>query len=219
VLGSWLGLCQTAHGACLADKPIRTANSDANPLVGVGAAVVSFAVNPANNWVCIAKGAKYMVSSSEVAASPEPAYSQTTTRNVSLSRAGRLLFLGLMFFNTGVLAIACAAVGAWPVLPFAGIELSLLAYAFYYIGKFDGDYERLTIDDAALILEVCERGLITRREFNRPWVKLILVEQSSRCRLGLQYHGHEYRLGKLMNDEQRSAWGRELRKQIRIVSA
>jgi uncharacterized membrane protein len=161
-----------------------------------------------------------MVSLSNVTASPKPAtYSQTTTRNVSLSRAGRLLFLGLMFVNTGVLAIACAVAGAWPVLPFAGIELTLLAYAFHYIGKFDGDFERLTIDDSTLTLEVCERGLISRREFNRPWVKLICVEQGSRCRLGLQYQGHEYTLGKLMNDEQRAAWGRELRKQIRIVSA
>ncbi len=161
-----------------------------------------------------------MVSSSDVTANLKSAsYSQTTTRNVSLSRAGRLLFLSLMFLNTGVLAIACAVAGAWPVLPFAGIELSLLAYAFHYIGKFDSDFERLTLDDSMLTLEVCERGLISRREFNRPWVQLICVEQGSRCRLGLQYQGYEYTLGKLMNDEQRAAWGRELRKQIRIVSA
>lgn len=161
-----------------------------------------------------------MVSSSNVTGNPKPAiYSQTTARNVSLSRAGRLLFLGLMFLNTGVLAIACAVAGAWPVVPFAGIELALLVYAFHYIGEFDGDFERLTIDGSTLVLESCEHGLRSRREFNRPWVQLIYVEQGSRCRLGLQYQGHQYTLGKLMNDEQRAAWGRELRKQIRIVSA
>ena len=100
-----------------------------------------------------------MVSSTDVTASQELAeYCQTTTRNVSLSRAGRRLFLRLIFLNTGVLAVAWAIAGAWPVLPFAGIALGLLAYAFHYIGKFDGDYERMTIDGSTVTVEVCERG-------------------------------------------------------------
>lgn len=160
-----------------------------------------------------------MVSPTEVTASPElAAYCQTTARNVSLSRAGRLLFLGLISLNTGVLAMAWAIVGAWPILPFAGIELGLLAYAFHYIGKFDGDFERLTIDGSRLTLETCERGVICRHIFNRPWVRLVCAEKGNRCHLGLRYQGHEYTLGKLMNDEQRSAWWRELRKQVGIVS-
>jgi uncharacterized membrane protein len=161
-----------------------------------------------------------MVSSTDVIANPELAeYCQTTTRNVSLSRAGRRIFFGLIFLNTGVLAVAWAIAGAWPVLPFAGIELGLLAYAFHYVGKFDGDYERLTIDLSTVTVEVRERGAIRSHKFNRPWVRLVCVEQSNRCRLRLQYQGHEYGLGRLMNDEQRSAWARELRKQFRTVGA
>ena len=161
-----------------------------------------------------------MVNSTEVTASPELAdYCQTTTRNVSLSRAGRRLFLGLISLNTGVLATAWAIAGAWPVLPFAGLELGLLAYAFHYLGKFDGDFERLTVVGSTVKLEVCERGVTSQLTFNRPWVRLVYQEHASRCYLAFQYQGHEYKLGKLMNDEQRSAWGRELRKQIRIVSA
>ncbi len=161
-----------------------------------------------------------MVSSTDVTANTYLAeYCQTTTRNVSLSRTGRRLFLGLIFMNTGMLAAAWAIAGAWPILPFAGIELGLLAFAFHHVGKFDGDYERLTIDGSTVIVEVCERGLVRSHRFNRPWVQLVCVEQGNRCRLGLQYQGHEYGLGKLMNDAQRFAWGRELRKQIRIVGA
>ena len=161
-----------------------------------------------------------MVSSTEVTASPKLAeYCQTTKRNVSLSRAGRRLFLGLIFLITGVLAMAWAIAGAWPVLPFAGIELGLLVYAFHYLGEFDGDFERLTIAGSTLTLEVCERGVTSQMNFNRHWVHLVCLENGSRCYLGLLYQGHKFRLGKLMNDEQRSAWGRELRKQIRIVSA
>jgi uncharacterized membrane protein len=161
-----------------------------------------------------------MVSSTAITVSPELAeYCQTTTRNVSLSRAGRRLFLGLIFLNTGVLAIAWAIAGAWPILPFAGLELGLLAYAFHYVGKFDGDYERLTIDGSLVAVESCERGVVRRTSFNRAWVRLLMIEQGNRCYLSLKYEGQEFRLGKLMSDEQRSAWGRELRKQIRIVSA
>ncbi len=160
-----------------------------------------------------------MVSSTAMSASPESVeYCRTTTRNVSLSRAGRRLFLALIFLNTGILALAWAVAGAWPILPFAGLELGLLAYAFHYVGKCDGDFERLTIDGAMLTVETCERGVASKQSFNRAWVRLRFSEQRDRCHLALQYRGNEYKLGKLMNDEQRSAWGRELRKQIRIVS-
>ena len=88
-----------------------------------------------------------MVSSTEVTVSPSAvAYSQTTTRNVSPSRAGRRLFLALIFLNTGILAMAWAIAGAWPILPFAGLELGLLAYAFHYVGKCDDCFnQQLTL--------------------------------------------------------------------------
>ena len=126
-----------------------------------------------------------MVSSTDVSAGPEFAeYCQTTTRNVSLSRAGRRLFLGLISLNTGVFAVACAIAGAWPVLPFAGIELGLLAYAFHYVGKFDGDYERMTIDGSTVTVEVCERGAVRSHRFNRPWVRLVTRASGIRWKYG-----------------------------------
>jgi len=60
-------------------------------------------------------------------------YSRTTVFNRSLSPAGRLVFLALIFSNVLIIAIGFFLAGAWLILPFAGIEIAALAVAFYFI--------------------------------------------------------------------------------------
>ena len=146
-------------------------------------------------------------------------YCQVTARNVSLGRLGRKLFLCLLSLNTGLLAIASALMGAWPVLPYAGLELACVAYAFYYLGQFDGDYERLTIAGGSVNLDSCQRGALVQHQFNRMWVTLTCLRRGQRCQLALLYKGKTYSLGRLMSDEQRVAWSRELEQQLRSATA
>jgi uncharacterized membrane protein len=145
-------------------------------------------------------------------------YSQTFTRACSLSAWGRRLFLGLVFTNGAVVALACAAIGAWPVLPWAGMELAGLAFAFCWIGRHDGDYERFSIAGATINLETKSAGRLERIEFNRQWAQLVCVVQGRRCDLALRSHGREVPVGRLMSDEERLKWARELARQLRVVS-
>jgi uncharacterized membrane protein len=128
------------------------------------------------------------------------------------------LFLGLVFANAGFVALACAALGAWPVLPWAGIELTGLAFAFGWIARHDGDYERLSIAGAVVRLETRSAGQVQRIEFNRHWAQLVCVVHGRRCDLALRSHGREVPVGRLMNDEDRLKWARELARQLRVVS-
>jgi len=47
----------------------------------------------------------------------------------SLTPASARVFVGVVGATTFAVAAACAAQGLWPVLPFAGLEIALLAWA------------------------------------------------------------------------------------------
>ena len=147
-------------------------------------------------------------------------YSRTTRFNRSLSPAGRLVFLALIFSNIVVVAAGFALIGAWLVTPFAGLEIAALALAFHMVSRRDGDYERLSIDGQVVCFEACDRGVHRRFECNRAWAQLVRrVERNGRtCRLALRSHGRQVNIGQLMSDEQRLAWSQELATQLRIVN-
>ncbi|MGH8711766.1 MAG: DUF2244 domain-containing protein, partial [Burkholderiales bacterium] len=74
------------------------------------------------------------------------AYTLTAKRNNSLSTSGRYLVFGFIFIVSFGISMAFAAFGAWPVLPFAGLEMLVLFLAFRYIERRSDDYERLTLN-------------------------------------------------------------------------
>ena len=46
--------------------------------------------------------------------------------------------------------VAFALYGAWPILPFVGLEVAALAAAFHVNGRHATDYERIAFADGAL---------------------------------------------------------------------
>ncbi len=52
-----------------------------------------------------------------------------------------------------VIALGFVHIGAWLVLPFAGLELVAFAFAFYYIRLHAGDFETITILDDVVRIE------------------------------------------------------------------
>lgn len=147
-------------------------------------------------------------------------YSRTTICNRSLSPAGRIVFLALIFSNILIVAAGFAFVGAWVVLPFAGVEIVALGLAFYLVSLRDGDFERLTINNYTVVVDACNRGASYHAEFNRAWVLVVRrMDGGGRgCTLTLRSHGAEVVLGRLMNDEQRLSWSRELEGRLRIMN-
>jgi uncharacterized membrane protein len=145
-------------------------------------------------------------------------YALTACCNRALTPYGRWFALGVICLTTLGVAASVAAHGAWPVLPFAGLEVLGLAAAFYVISRHDGDYERLTIREFEVRFERCSRGRVSQFEANRHWAQLICQMRGSRCRLALRSHGRQVDIGRLLNDEQRIRWANELRGRLNIVS-
>jgi uncharacterized membrane protein len=147
-------------------------------------------------------------------------YSRTTICNRSLSPVGRIVFLALIFSNVLIVAAGFAFVGAWVVLPFAGVEIVALGLAFYLVSLRDDDFERLTINNYTVVVDACNRDASYHAEFNRAWVLVVwrMDGNGLGCTLALRSHGAELVLGRLMNDEQRLSWSRELEGRLRIMN-
>lgn len=136
-------------------------------------------------------------------------------RNDSLSSAGRLLVFAFIFVVSVGIAAAFAILGAWLVLPFAGLEMVVLYIAFCHVDRHAADYERIAIDGDTVEVELFEAGRMQHHELSRYWAQVVVEPDGSR--LALRSHGRELAIGRHMNDEQRLDLARELRRRLRAA--
>jgi len=113
--------------------------------------------------------------------------------------------------------------GAWLVLPFAGLEVLAIAYAFYTVYLHSADFESITIADDSVVIEIRDYKKLTTTVFQRYWAQVNLrdvVNNRADAKSGIfiSSHGKEVEFGKkFINDEQRALLARELRQTIRHI--
>jgi len=147
-----------------------------------------------------------------------PSFVHHTVANRSLDAAGRRWCFGAIAAGTLVVASFAALMGAWPVMPFAGLEIALVAAAFGVMRRHDGDFETLEIGEHEVRLERREARAHTRFTAHRAWARVEVWESGRRCTLGLAYAGRTVPLGRLLTDEGRRALAVELRGRIRVTA-
>ncbi|HSR02572.1 MAG TPA: DUF2244 domain-containing protein, partial [Methylophilaceae bacterium] len=132
--------------------------------------------------------------------------------NASLSPDGSLKLLIVLAIVMLVVSIGFIHIGAWLVMPFAGLELLAFATAFYHVNLHAADYESITIEEDRVIVE--KRGYRNESStvFQRYWTQVSLRESfGGRSALYIGSHGKEVEFGKhLIDDEQRIVIMREL---------
>jgi uncharacterized membrane protein len=134
----------------------------------------------------------------------------------SLTRAQeRLVFWSLVGVCFGA-AIGFAVLGYWLVLPFAGLEIGLLAWALETMRKRESDYETLTIDDDVVVLEWRTGSKSGHRKMNRHWVQVACdcSAPGKNCRLSVRSHGCETVVGHHLSDEARLKLAATLRSKL-----
>jgi uncharacterized membrane protein len=140
-------------------------------------------------------------------------YVYTARRNNSLSSSGRLfVFSFILTVSLGIALAFSVLLGAWPILPFAGLEMAVLYLAFRYMDRHAGDYERITIQGDNVAVEVQEGPHVTRFELNRYWAQVVCAADGSR--LALRSHGREIEVGRHLCDDQRLEMASNLRRQL-----
>lgn len=95
-------------------------------------------------------------------------------RNCSISPRGFLRVLALLAALVLAIGAAFAALGAWLILPFAGIEIALLGGAFWLTARHANDHERIERSRDRLTLEVSEGGRARRYEMDVRGVRVRL---------------------------------------------
>lgn len=138
-----------------------------------------------------------------------------TKPNFSLTSQARLrLFLVLALLPL-IIAIAFATAGIWLVLPFAGLELFALGYAFYYISLHAQDYEDITITNNCLTIEKRNNKQTSQTTLNPYWAQVVIEPISSgETRIWLRSHGKSIEVGCYMNSLERIELARKLQARL-----
>ncbi|HUP30368.1 MAG TPA: DUF2244 domain-containing protein [Usitatibacter sp.] len=134
-----------------------------------------------------------------------------STPNRSLGVEARRWVLGGIAATTLGVAAGAVAIGAWPVMPFAGLEVAALAFAFRVLGRHDADYERLEVGEHEVKLEWNDAGRVARFVAHRPWARVQVACRGDRCSLGLTYAGRTVAIGRMLSDEGRRRLADDLR--------
>lgn len=143
-----------------------------------------------------------------------PPFVHLSKPNRSLGIVARRWVLGGIAATTFGVAAAAAAFGAWPVLPFAGLEVALLALAFHVLGRHDTDFERVEVGEHEVRVEARDAQKVTRFVGHRPWVRVVTAGRGERLSLWLAYAGRTVPLGRLLSDEGRRELAENLRRRL-----
>ena len=137
----------------------------------------------------------------------------TARRNNSLSSLGRRFVFGfILTVSLGIAVAFLLVAGAWPIMPFAGIEMAVLYLAFRYVDRHAEDYERITIRGDSVAVEVREGSRVTRQELNRCWAQVVCEREGAR--LALRSHGRDVEVGRHVREGQRAEMARELKREL-----
>jgi uncharacterized membrane protein len=144
--------------------------------------------------------------------------------NNSLSPEGSVKVVMALFVIVLFVAVGFSIIGAWLVLPFAGIEILALAYAFYSVYLHSDDYESIAIVGDEVIVEKKNDKDFTMMIFQRYWAQISVRDvvrgagKSGKRGLFISSHGKEVEFGKyFINDGQRTMFARELREKLRNI--
>ena len=152
---------------------------------------------------------------------PTVGLSLTARPNRSLSPAARRWVAAAMCVPVLVVALVVAAQGAWLVMPFAGIEVAMIVFAFRWLRAGDGDFETITILGHELVVRHSVRGQIAESRFNLHWVQVVFEPAgiARKSVLALRLHGRMHPIGNLMTEAERSAAADYLVARIRHARA
>jgi uncharacterized membrane protein len=153
-------------------------------------------------------------SGSHAAARPE--FGLIVKRNCSTSPRDLLWILASIAVLSCGIGAAFAWLGAWLVLPFAGLEVLALAAAFLLNGRHAADYERFALREGKLVLEICEAERLARYEFQPARVRLRERVRGPEYRLLLCSGASEIEIGRHWDSERRQVLAQQLRRELSI---
>ena len=144
-------------------------------------------------------------------------YSLTLKRNCSISPAGALCMLAALAVVTLAIGIGFAMLGAWLILPFAGLEIAALGIAFVAYARRAADYERIEFARDRLTVEVAEAERVVRYELDPRRATVFLEKEVGYgARVVLRDPGEELEVGRHLDADSRVELAAELSRRLRV---
>jgi uncharacterized membrane protein len=125
--------------------------------------------------------------------------------NSSLVGVYRIIFLASITFVCGGIAITFYFVGASLILPFAGIELTVLFIAFYLSFKWSSKKEKIYISQETVKIEKgTNRAEYLWEEFRTFTSFQIKKEKDKTLRLSFKSKGQDVYFGDFLNEDDKN---------------
>ena len=126
--------------------------------------------------------------------------------NCSLTvRSARVFFASACLIPVGLGGVL-ALKGFWPILPFAGLEMALLAWALKVSLERRFHSQIITVTEADVAVESRARDGGERVVFPRHWAQVKLRRPAASLhpsRLTIESHGRQCELGSFLTEEER----------------
>jgi uncharacterized membrane protein len=137
--------------------------------------------------------------------------------NCSLTPRSARFFVGSLAAVTFAIASFFALQGLWPILPFAGIEIGLLAWAVRMSMLSGSQREVIVVSDAEVVVERRAPSGSRRTVFPRHWARVTLRgPQPARhpSRLTIESHGRACEVGRFLTEDERRSLAARLERLV-----
>jgi uncharacterized membrane protein len=144
----------------------------------------------------------------------EPELCVVARCNDSLGTRGRRIAFGLVAGASLALGLGFVVAGAWMVLPYSLIEITVLAAAFICLERRAREWERLIVQGERVIVERLRGGKVDRREWNRRWLQVQTTagRDGEAARMVLVSEGQACEFGAALAQDRRGEVARQLRR-------
>lgn len=136
-------------------------------------------------------------------------------RNCSISPAGLWRAFALIAAVTMGIATGFACLGAWLILPFAGLELLVLAGAFVVVGRHATDCEQIEVSAGRVRVEVRESERTVVHEFDPARAEVVLAAGRGGLQVWLRARDTLLEIGRHLDEASRAELATEMRRRLR----
>jgi uncharacterized membrane protein len=137
--------------------------------------------------------------------------------NCSLTPRSARLFVGSTAAATFGLAGFFALQGLWPILPFAGLEIGLLAWAVRSSMRRGEEREVILVSDSEVVIERRAPTGSGLTVFPRHWARVKLRDPQTAARpsrLTIESHGRACEVGRFLTEDERRGLARRLQRLV-----
>jgi uncharacterized membrane protein len=145
-------------------------------------------------------------------------YRLLVRRNCSMPPARLMGLFALAGLVSVAVAMGFAAAGAWLILPFAGIEVIALAWAFIAHARHATDCESIVLKRDGVVVEVREGESVQRHEFGGQAVRLHVGLRDGQFRLMMVARQRATEVGRHWDEARRRELALTLRREGRSLT-